>query len=53
MSEEKKNDLEQFLSYLRGGLEIIDDYFHECETIENLCNKIIDYNNEYNIENLD
>ena len=51
--EEKKNDLEQFLSFLRGGLEIIDDYFHECETVENLCNKIIDYNNEYNIDNLD
>ena len=51
--EEKKNDLEQFLSFLRGGLEIIDEYFCECETMENLCDKIIDFNNKYSIEDLE
>lgn len=50
--EEKKSDLENFLSYLRGGLEIIDEYFKDCETLENLYNKLIDFNNDYSLDNL-
>ncbi len=48
--EDKKEELENLKSYMRGGLLIIDDYFKDCKTIEDFCTKIIDFKNKYEIE---
>ncbi len=48
--EDKKEELENLKSYMRGGLLIIDDYFKNCATIEDFCIKIIDFKNDYSIE---
>ena len=45
IKEEDKN----LKSYMRGGLLIIDNYFKDCKTIEDFCNKIIDFKNSYEI----
>ncbi len=47
--EDKKEELENLKSYMRGGLLIIDNYFKDCKTIEDFCNKIIDFKNSYEI----
>lgn len=43
------DDIENLFSYMRGGLLIIDEYFKNCDTVENFCNAIIDFSNKYNI----
>lgn len=43
-------DLEEKLkSYACGGLEILDSYFSECKTQENVVDKIADLNKKYSV----
>lgn len=48
--EDKKDDLENLKAYLRGGLEIIDEHFSGCKTLEDFCNQLIEFKNKHNID---
>lgn len=49
--EDKKDELENLKAYMRGGLLIIDEYFKDCRTVEDLCNKMIDFKTNYEMNN--
>ena len=38
-------------NYVRGGLEIIDGYFKDCKTYEDICNAIIEMNSSLGMDN--
>lgn len=40
-------------SFVRGGLEIINEHFENCTTLEQFANTIFDLCDEYNFKNLD
>jgi len=48
--EDKSDELENLKSYLRGGLLIIDNYFNDCKTVEDFCNRIIDFKDKYKFD---
>jgi hypothetical protein len=45
--DEKKENLEYFKRYVRGGLEIIDDMFKNCSTYEDITNVFINIKTNY------
>ncbi len=47
--EEKKIGLEKFKSYMRGGLEIIDEQFKDVASYEDLCNAFIELKQTYQL----
>lgn len=40
---------ERIYSYARGGLEIINDYFKDCKTFEDVANAIVELSDKYSI----
>lgn len=38
-------------NYVRGGLEIIDEYFKNCKTYEDICNAILEMNSDLDLGN--
>lgn len=51
--EDQRKELDNLFSYMRGGLEIIDEYFSKCQTIEELLNVILEIRDNYSIESLE
>lgn len=45
--EDKKQELDNFKSYLLGGLEVLDEIFSKCVTLEDFCNELINFKLEY------
>lgn len=48
--EECDNQQHKLENYVRGGLEIIDNYFKDCKTYEDICNAIIEMNSNLNLD---
>ncbi len=52
---DEESDLEQkkLENYVRGGLEILDEIFSPCQSYEEVCNKIYDFNNLLELPNME
>lgn len=47
--EHSKEDEQNFDSYVRGGLEIIDERFKKCQTLEDIANALADLLDSYGV----
>ena len=50
--EECDEEQKRLESYVRGGLEIIDEIFSDCKTYEDVCNAMFELKNILTLENL-